>query len=120
MNKQAFLNFSEILDSRELRYSRDSSCEKTPFVMTPFSAPKLQVCDLGVQVSEEIRMRLGHVLRSPCRECLFTGASKVLGRKKYGSQTSWAGKKKAYTALLQCRTLLCRKKKGVTEERFQW
>ena len=31
-----------------------------------------------------------------------------------------SGKKKAYTALLQCRTFLCRKKMGSTEERFRW
>ena len=30
------------------------------------------------------------------------------------------GKKKPYTALLQCRTFLCRKKMGSTEERFWW
>ena len=30
------------------------------------------------------------------------------------------GKKKPYTALLQCRTFLCGKKMGSTEERFRW
>ena len=30
------------------------------------------------------------------------------------------GKKKPYTTLLQCRTFLCRKKRGSTEERFRW
>ena len=55
------------------------------------------------------------------RPWLQGGVQKNFGQKNFGLnfRSLFAGKRKPYTALLQCRTSLCRKM-GSTEERFRW